>query len=119
MMHSDTDVNSRPIERRRHPRIPADQVDISVPNVTSVEMLDISTSGALLSTEAILQVGQRAQIGALLSREPFASWVEVLRVEVGTAGGSALRHRLGVAFTAMDDHSRKLLQLFVKDGSQS
>jgi|KBSMisStandDraft_5_1062788.scaffolds.fasta_scaffold05336_3 hypothetical protein len=118
-MHSESGVSGRPaLERRRFPRIPADEIDLLVPNVTSVELLDISTSGAMLSTEAVLQVGQRAQIRTLLAREPFAAWVEVLRVDIGTAGGSVMRHRLGVTFTAMDEKSRKLLQRFVKDVSQ-
>ena len=118
-MYRENEVSGSPsIERRRFPRIPADEIDLSVPTVTSVELLDISTSGAMLSTEAILQVGQRAQIRTLLSREPFAAWVEVLRVDIGTASGSVMRHRLGVTFTAMDEKSRKLLQRFVKDVSQ-
>lgn len=106
-------------ERRRHPRISAEHIDVSVPNMTSVEVLDISTSGAMLSTEAVLQVGQRAHLRTLLSREPFAGWVEVLRVDEGTAAGTAKRHHLGVTFTSMDENSRKLLQRFVKNDART
>jgi hypothetical protein len=106
------------IERRRHPRVTAKHVDVSVPHVTSVEVLDISSGGAMLSTEVVLQVGQRAHLRTLLDREPFAARIEVLRASEGSAAGSGLRHRLGVLFTAFDENSRRVLQRFVKNDSR-
>jgi hypothetical protein len=88
------------------------RVDVSVPSVSPVEVLEISASGALLSTETPLQVGQRTQLSTLLSREPFAAWIEVLRIGEGTSAGSVKRHHFGVIFTSMDEHSRQLLQRF-------
>jgi PilZ domain-containing protein len=119
MTSHETDPAVRPpFERRRHPRIAGTEIGVSVPSVTSVEVLDLGAGGALLSTESALQVGQRAHLRTLLAREPFAAWVEVLSVDVGTINGSVTRHRLGVTFTAMDDHSRQVLQRFVKDDSR-
>src|SRR5262245_386437 len=100
------------VERRRHPRVRGTRVDVSVPSVSAVEVLEISTSGALISTETPLQVGQRAHLRTLLSREPFAAWLEVVRVGEGTAAGNVQRHHFGVVFTSMDENSRKLLQRF-------
>jgi hypothetical protein len=99
-------------ERRRYPRVRGSHIDVSVPSVSAVEVLEISSSGALLSTETPLKVGQRAHLRTLLSREPFSAWIEVIRVTEGTAAGNVKRHHFGVVFTSMDENSRKLLQRF-------
>ena len=114
-MSNPTDSFGHPVERRRHRRISSEQVDVSVPHVTSVEVLDISAGGALLSTGASLEVGHRAQLRTLLAGEPFTAWVQVERVGEGTFSGDGLRHRLGVTFSSLDDNGRKLLQRFAKN----
>jgi hypothetical protein len=104
------------IERRRYPRLaPADDVKVAVPVVVSAEVLDISPGGALLSTSAMIEPGERAQLRLLLDGEPFNTWVHVLRIHPGTLDGKETRHRVGVSFAALDDTSRRTLQKFVKD----
>lgn len=104
----------RPVERRRYPRLtPGHDVKLSVPVVANAEVLDISSRGALISTNAALQIGQRAHLRILLHREPFSGWVEVRRLEMGTETGTEQRHRVGATFTALDDKSQRTLQRFV------
>lgn len=104
------------VERRRHARRPpASDVSISLPATYNVEVLDIGSGGALLSTPGHVAVGQRAQLRTLLDREPFSAIVEVLRVEVGTRAGTERRNHVGLTFVSLDDNSRRTLQKFVKD----
>jgi hypothetical protein len=107
-------------ERRRYPRVsPADEVTVTVSMVTDTELLDISASGALLSTTARLLVGERAHLRVLLAREPFNAWVQVRRVQAGTMIGTESRHRLGVTFSGLDDTSRRTLQRFMGDDTRT
>jgi c-di-GMP-binding flagellar brake protein YcgR len=107
------------VERRRSPRVtPPDDVKLCMPVVVNAEVLDISAGGALVSTSAALHVTQRAQLRLLLDKEPFSGWIEVLRLEAGTEVGAEHRHRLGVAFTSLDDKSRRALVRFVKDDAR-
>ena len=76
--------------------------------------MDLSVSGALISTTVPLSVGDRARLSVLLGREPFTGWVTVIRAEEGTRSGDVVRHHLGVAFTAIDDNSRAVLARFVR-----
>jgi hypothetical protein len=106
------------VERRRYPRVlPGDDVKIAVPVVVSAEVLDISPAGALLSTSAVIEPGERAHLRLLLDGEPFNTWVHVRRVHPGTLDGKETRHRVGVTFAALDDGSRRALQRFMKDDS--
>ena len=89
-----------------------------MPVVVNAEVLDISAGGALISTSAALHVTQRAQLRLLLDKEPFSGWVEVLRLDAGTEVGAEHRHRMGVAFTSLDDRSRRALVHFVRDDPQ-
>jgi len=101
-------------ERRRHPRfVPGTDVRLSVPVVANAEVLDISSEGALISTSAPLHDGQRAHLRILLQREPFSAWIEVRRLESGTAVGTEQRHRVGATFTVIDDNSQRTLQRFI------
>jgi c-di-GMP-binding flagellar brake protein YcgR len=86
-----------------------------MPLLVSAEVLDISPGGALLSTSAVIEPGERAHLRLLLDGEPFNTWVEVLRIQPGTMDGKETRHRVGVSFNALDDSSRRTLQRFVKD----
>ena len=99
-------------DRRRFPRhVPGHDLTLTLPNVIDAEILDISTSGALLSSSVPLKVGQRGGLRTLLGREPFSAWFEVRRAEEGTLGA---RHRLGVTFTALPEQAQRTLQNFVK-----
>jgi hypothetical protein len=106
-------------ERRRFPRYRPEDVRVSMPVVINTEVLDISSGGALMSTSAALHVGQRARLRMLLDREPFAAWIEVKRVELGTQIGDEHRFRVGASFTALDATSQRTLQKFVREDSKA
>jgi len=106
------------LERRRFPRYAADDVRMSIPVVVNTEVLDISSGGALMSTSAALEVGQRGRLRLLLDRQPFSAWVEVKRSEIGTQIGADHRFRVGASFTAVDGTSRRNLQKFVKEDAK-
>ena len=106
------------VDRRRHPRAesPAD-LRLSIPTVSNGEIIDISATGALISTGIPLNVGDRARLSLLVGREPFSAWVRIVRAEEGTRAGGLVRHHLGVVFTSLDDNSRKVLSKFVRGDS--
>jgi hypothetical protein len=102
------------VDRRRHPRSEApEDLHISIPTVSSAEVIDLSVAGALLSTPVPMSVGDRARLSVLLGREPFSAWVRVIRVAEGTRSGGTVHYHLGVIFTAIDDNSRSVLTRFV------
>jgi c-di-GMP-binding flagellar brake protein YcgR len=110
-----TSVATLAVERRRHPRVaPLGGLHVSVPIVMSTEIIDLSSGGALLSTSEPLAIGQRAHLRTLLAGQPFSAWVEVRRVHRDAASARDAGHQLGVAFTALDDASRRTLSRFVK-----
>jgi hypothetical protein len=102
-------------ERRRYPRLgPAADIKMWLPVVVNAELLDLSAGGALLSTSASLQPGQRAQLRLILDHEPFSAWIEIKRVEAGTQDGQP-RIRAAAAFTSIDGHSEVTLRHFLRD----
>lgn len=104
------------VERRRHERVePAEEVRLDVPVVVHAEVLDLSRSGALISTSAGLQVGQRAELQVLLERQPFTARFEVRRVELGTETPGGRRYRVAAAFQSLDEKSRQALKRFLKE----
>jgi len=104
-------------ERRKHQRRPAPaDLLLTISAVVNAEILDISAGGALVSTPAQETPGHRCQLRGLLDREPFSALVEVLRVNEGSRAGVEQRYHLGLRFGALDDHSRRTLQRFVRDG---
>jgi c-di-GMP-binding flagellar brake protein YcgR len=104
-------------ERRKHQRrrAPTDLL-LTISTVVNAEILDISAGGALVSTSAQETPGHRCQLRGLLDREPFSALVEVLRVAEGTRAGTEQKYHLGLRFGALDEHSRRTLQRFVRDG---
>jgi hypothetical protein len=102
------------VDRRRQPRVgTSGGLRLSIPFVSSGEVVDISTIGALISTSEPLAVGERARLSALMGREPFGAWVKVIRVDEGTRSGGQIRHHLGVVFVGIDENSRQVLSRFV------
>jgi hypothetical protein len=109
--------DDRPLskERRRHPRAPAQAgVELSMPILTHGEVLDLSESGALLSTTMGLAVGERTRLSLLVGREPFSAWAKVVRAEPGTRAERTTRYHIGVVFTSVDAHNRQVLSRFVR-----
>ena len=103
------------VDRRRYPRIdaPSDLL-LAVPSTANGEVIDISATGALLSTTVPLNVGDRARLSLLVGRDPVSAWVRVIRCDEGTRSGGTVRYHLGVAFVSVDDNSRKALAKFVR-----
>jgi hypothetical protein len=100
-------------ERRRHPRIAvADHVQICVPVVYEVEVVDLSRSGMLLAADARVETGTRGQVRVVLGGKPFAASVEVKRV-ADRAPGARASSSIGVAFTGLDAQSEQVLESYV------
>ena len=85
-----------------------------MPIVTQGEVLDLSESGALVSTAMGLEVGERTRLSLLVGREPFAAWAEVVRSEPGTRAGRTIRYHVGLVFTSIDAQNRQVLNRFVR-----
>jgi PilZ domain len=107
-----------PTDRRRHLRYPPPRdLELSIPIVTQGEVIDLSLTGALISTPVRLAAGDRARLSLLVGREPFGAWVRVVRSEEGTRNGRTVRYHLGLVFTSMDEQNRQVLQRFVRRDS--
>jgi c-di-GMP-binding flagellar brake protein YcgR len=102
-------------EKRRYPRFaPIPGTRLSVPTVHDVEVADISQNGVLFWCRNPFHVGQRAQIRALLDREPFTASIEVVRLEQQEhSARTDRRHRVGARFVSVDDNSQRNLQRFL------
>jgi len=108
-------TDSGPIDRRRHPRQPAPpDLELSIPVSSQGEVIDLSETGALISTPLLLGIGDRARMSLLVGREPFSAWVRVVRAEAGTRVGQTVRYHLGLVFAAIDEQNRQVLQRFVR-----
>jgi hypothetical protein len=101
------------IERRRTPRIElgADEV-VRLELRHRVQLMDISQSGALIGCETSLPVGTHGHIRMGLGAQPFNAEVAVKRHHVR----STMRGKvgLGTMFGAMDDRSRRSLEVFLQ-----
>ena len=117
-MANAADAQSPLLDRRKQPRVDtAGELRASVPVITSGDLIDISGTGALLSTTVPLKVGDRTRLSLLVGREPFGAWARVVRCEEGTRSGDAVRYHLGLTFTSVDAQSRQVLDRFVRPDS--
>ena len=85
-----------------------------MPILTQGEVLDLSETGALLSTAMELAVGERTRLSLLVGREPFSAWAKVIRAEPGTRVDRTTRYHIGVVFTSIDATNRQVLSRFVR-----
>jgi c-di-GMP-binding flagellar brake protein YcgR len=102
------------LDRRRHPRVPllGSAPVMSLPTALTVQLLDISETGVLLSSSQRLTVGQRAQLRTRIGSEPMTLNVEVRRVS------DATRHsrgpfRVGAQFVGLDDETQRKISRFL------
>ena len=110
-----TDTGVDPIERRRHARQPPPPtLELAIPIISQGDVIDLSESGALISTPIPLSLGDRARLSLLVGREPFGAWGTVVRVEEGTRMARTIRYHIGLAFTSLDEQNRIVLQRFVR-----
>jgi c-di-GMP-binding flagellar brake protein YcgR len=80
---------------------------------TRIRLLDIGLDGSLVAAETALPTNTAARVRMSLAASPFNSEVEVRRV----AKAPDARPALGMAFTAMDEQSRRSLQEFLRRAS--
>jgi hypothetical protein len=103
-------------KRRRFPRVAAEGIECRLEMRTKVRLVDISLSGVLLSADAPLPVGTRAQLRAGVGAGPFCPDIRVERLGSRTDQGVALGW--GTVFLDMDDASRKSLENFLRKASE-
>jgi hypothetical protein len=97
-------------ERRRAPRYEITDGEPAVLlTAISVQILDISVSGALLRSFQPARVGDAGRLTLTLQGRPFTAEIEVLRVESLSAGGDC---RLGVRFSAIRPEHRQAIEAF-------
>jgi c-di-GMP-binding flagellar brake protein YcgR len=104
-------------ERRRVPRVAVDgALECQLEVRTRIRLVDISLTGALLSSEAHLPVGTRAHLQAGVGAAPFSPDVQVQRI-VDRASRDA-KPALGAVFVGMDEKSRRSLEEFLRKASE-
>jgi len=101
-------------ERRRFPRSSVGATTARLPLVVQAEILDISLSGALIRCECALNLGDRAQLHALLDREAFTAGVSVVRVRRDRSAAAPEARSVGIVFTAIDQACARALSEFLK-----
>lgn len=111
-------MNEAFLERRRTPRVPVQPgTRVDFPLALTVRLVDISTSGVLISSPQQMAVGQRARLQLTLSGEPVDVEVEVRRVIDSVHDSSGRnRYRLGATFVTPNDTARRSVQRFLKEG---
>jgi hypothetical protein len=103
-------------ERRRLPRVEVDEgLECRLEMRTRIRLVDISLTGALLSSEAQLPVGTKAHLHAGVGAAPFAPEVQVQRV---VDRGREANAALGAVFVGMDEKSRRSLEAFLCKASE-
>jgi hypothetical protein len=101
-------------ERRQGARMKAKAgAEISRPSWTTVELVDISTSGVLFVVPQGIGPGDRGQLRIRLGDKGFAGEIEVLRVHSDRAG-----LRAAAVFTTLDEASRTTLEEFIGSARQ-
>jgi len=101
-------------ERRAGVRVvPGDDMEIGQPNWSTVEVIDISTTGVLFACPVAVEVGEKGKLRMRLGERSFAAHVEIRRTDSRKA--PPLAHRLGAAFITLDDGSRMHLEDFIGD----
>jgi hypothetical protein len=100
-------------ERRSHPRL-ADMPDVAVewPTYVTVQITDISRRGVLLTTLALPPTGTTGWLRVRLGNAAFLAGVEVRRAEARRP--PEIGNRIGAAFVAIDETSRRALDEFLK-----
>jgi hypothetical protein len=99
-------------ERRREPRVDVpDDFDCSFEMRARVRLVDISATGVLLQSDAVLPVHTVGQLKAILANSRFSPSVEVRRNSPLPRNEGS---HLGTVYVGMDDGSRKSLDAFLQ-----
>ena len=98
-------------ERRRSPRVPLNQpAACTVPLRARVKLLELSLSGALVTSDLLLPPGASGHLRFAVAGSPCAGAVTVRR-SATRSGGTV---ELGAMFTSLDDATRRHLEAFLK-----
>jgi hypothetical protein len=104
-------------ERRRVPRVAVDDgLECRLEMRARIRLVDISLTGALLSSEAQLPVGTRAHMQAGVGSAPFAPEIKVQRLV--DRGHRESKPALGAVFVGMDEKSKQSLEAFLRKASE-
>jgi c-di-GMP-binding flagellar brake protein YcgR len=108
-------VDQPPRDQRKHARarINGNTVEIALSAQNTVQVLDISQTGLLLSAAQALPIGRRAQVKTRLGTEPVTLGIVVRRVSNGIRTGHG-SYRLGCEFVGLDEESRRKVERFLK-----
>ena len=97
-------------ERRRSPRRAVQDDFLLIPTTINVQVLDVSMSGVLLSSDEAVDVGTEGTLGLNLDGSRFTADVQVQRVAAAGAGGG---YRLGARFVDLGPDGRQLIAQFM------
>ncbi len=102
-------------ERRRTPRatLPAGH-ELGLKIKAPIRLLDISQSGALVSSELPTQVGTKGQLQGVLDHDSFSVEVTICRqADPPPADFPERATKFGAVFTALDARSSEQLKRFL------
>lgn len=105
-----------PVERRREPRVPVHRQvpEVTLPVSATVQLIDISETGVLLSSKQPLDVGRRAQLRLRVGADPITVIVEVRRLAPAPRPGQSAPYRMGAEFVNLDEDSRRKIEGFLR-----
>lgn len=106
------------VERRKGPRATlAAGHSLQLPTVATVQVMDISLGGVLVTAPEPVQLGRRAMLQTRLGGGSVKAEVEVRRaVPDRAAARDGGRYRLGVRFIGLDEDTRRNIQRFLRQG---
>jgi hypothetical protein len=87
--------------------------ELDQPTWSTVNLVDVSTTGVLFSSPVPLDVGERGELRVRFGEGSFAAQLEVRRTEVRKT--PHLGYRAGAVFVSLDDVSRLHLEDFIGD----
>jgi hypothetical protein len=101
-------------DRRRTVRVaPPSPAEIQWPTWSTIELIDISTTGVLFSSPVALAPGDRGQLRLRLGERSFNAELEIRRGHLHPSTRTG--YRVGATFTVLDEGSRFTLDDFLGD----
>ena len=101
-------------ERRQVSRIPIRNGYVYLKSSWStIQLLDISLGGVLMSASRSFPVGHRAGLRTVVNGERVAVEVEIKRDDPPTSGRQGTR-LVGASFVTLDERSRQSLEKFLR-----
>lgn len=102
------------VDRRAGVRVvPGPDVEIGQAHWSTVDVIDISTTGVLLASQQPLGVGEKGELRVRLGDRSFAAQLEVRRTDARRTPG--MNHGIGARFVSLDESNRAHLEDFIGD----